>query len=163
MAAKSAPVQMVRPAHWWALVLIGLILQASDPRKYGLARDLFSFEPYAFMVRRNDADFRLVADRALAQIYRSGQIEQLYQGQEAAVQRAVHGHRDRDNRHLRTGAIYLGDHTGRARCDRRHDPNPRHTFLAHHPVLGSLAKADSIRRQQFRPRNEQPLTAHRAQ
>src|SRR5882757_7538550 len=24
MAAKSAPVQMVKPAHWWALVLIGL-------------------------------------------------------------------------------------------------------------------------------------------
>jgi ABC-type amino acid transport substrate-binding protein len=61
------------------IVLIGLILQASDPRKYGLARDLFSFEPYAFMVRRNDADFRLVADKAIAQIYRSGQIEQLYQ------------------------------------------------------------------------------------
>ena len=61
------------------IVLIGLILQASDPRKYGLARDLFSFEPYAFMVRRNDADFRLIADKALAQIYRSGQIEQLYQ------------------------------------------------------------------------------------
>ena len=61
------------------IVLIGLILQASDPRKYALAHDLFSFEPYAFMVRRNDADFRLVANRALAQIYRSGQIEQLYQ------------------------------------------------------------------------------------
>ena len=61
------------------IVLIGLILQASEPTKYALAHDLFSFEPYAFMVRRNDADFRLVADRALAQIYRSGQIEQLYQ------------------------------------------------------------------------------------
>jgi glutamate/aspartate transport system substrate-binding protein len=61
------------------IVLIGLILQASEPTKYALGHDLFSFEPYAFMVRRNDADFRLVADRALAQIYRSGQIEQLYQ------------------------------------------------------------------------------------
>jgi glutamate/aspartate transport system substrate-binding protein len=29
-------------------------------------------------VRRNDSDFRLVANRALAQIYRTGQIEQLY-------------------------------------------------------------------------------------
>jgi glutamate/aspartate transport system substrate-binding protein len=29
-------------------------------------------------VRRNDADFRLVADRALAQLYRSGQIEQIF-------------------------------------------------------------------------------------
>ena len=61
------------------IVLIGQILQAAEPTKYALAQDLFSFEPYAFMVRRNDADFRLVADRALAQIYRSGQVEQLYQ------------------------------------------------------------------------------------
>jgi glutamate/aspartate transport system substrate-binding protein len=61
------------------IVLIGQILQAAEPRKYALSHDLFSYEPYAFMVRRNDADFRLVADRALAQIYRSGQIEQLYQ------------------------------------------------------------------------------------
>ena len=61
------------------IVLIGQILLASEPKKYALAHDLFSYEPYAFMVRRNDADFRLVADRAIAQIYRSGQIEQLYQ------------------------------------------------------------------------------------
>jgi glutamate/aspartate transport system substrate-binding protein len=61
------------------IVLIGQILLAAEPRKYALSHDLFSYEPYAFMVRRNDADFRLVADRAIAQIYRSGQIEQLYQ------------------------------------------------------------------------------------
>jgi glutamate/aspartate transport system substrate-binding protein len=61
------------------IVLIGQILLAAEPRKYGLSHDVFSYEPYAFMVRRNDADFRLVADRALAQIYRTGQIEQLYQ------------------------------------------------------------------------------------
>ncbi len=61
------------------VVLIGQILQASEPKKYRLSHDLFSYEPYAFMVRRNDADFRLVADRAIAQIYRTGQIEQLYQ------------------------------------------------------------------------------------
>jgi glutamate/aspartate transport system substrate-binding protein len=60
------------------IVLIGQILQAAEPKKYGLFHELFSYEPYAFMVRRNDADFRLVADRALAQLYRSGQIEQLY-------------------------------------------------------------------------------------
>jgi glutamate/aspartate transport system substrate-binding protein len=61
------------------IVLIGQVLLAKEPRKYALSHDLFSYEPYAFMVRRNDADFRLVADRAIAQIYRSGQIEQLYQ------------------------------------------------------------------------------------
>ncbi len=60
------------------IVLIGQIMQAADPKKYSLSRELFSFEPYAFVVRRDDSEFRLVANRAIAQIYRSGQIEQLY-------------------------------------------------------------------------------------
>ena len=60
------------------IVLIGQIMQAADPKKYSLARELFSFEPYAFVVRRDDSEFRLVANRAIAQIYRTGQIEQLY-------------------------------------------------------------------------------------
>jgi ABC-type amino acid transport substrate-binding protein len=60
------------------VVLIGEIVQSADPSAYSLGRDLFSFEPYALVVRRNDADFRLVADRALAQLYRSGQIERIY-------------------------------------------------------------------------------------
>jgi glutamate/aspartate transport system substrate-binding protein len=60
------------------IVLIGQVMQAPDPKRYSLATELFSYEPYAFVVRRNDADFRLVANRALAQVYRTGQIEQLY-------------------------------------------------------------------------------------
>ena len=60
------------------VVLIGQIIQSTDPKKYSLSRELFSYEPYAFVVRRDDSDFRLVANRALAQIYRTGQIEQLY-------------------------------------------------------------------------------------
>ena len=60
------------------VVLIGEILSAPDPRAFSLGRDLFSFEPYGLVVRRNDADFRLVANRAIAQLYRSGQIEDLF-------------------------------------------------------------------------------------
>jgi glutamate/aspartate transport system substrate-binding protein len=60
------------------IVLIGLLMQARDPGAFSITNDLFSFEPYALVVRRNDADFRLVADRALAQLYRTGQIEQVY-------------------------------------------------------------------------------------
>jgi glutamate/aspartate transport system substrate-binding protein len=60
------------------VVLIGQILQSTDPRAFSLTPDLFSYEPYGLVVRRNDADFRLVADRALAQLYRSGQIEELF-------------------------------------------------------------------------------------
>jgi glutamate/aspartate transport system substrate-binding protein len=60
------------------VVLIGQMLLAADPAKYNLSRDLFSYEPYGFVVRRDDSDFRAVANRALAQVYRNGQIEQIY-------------------------------------------------------------------------------------
>jgi len=60
------------------VLLIGEVLQAPDPRTFSIASDLFSFEPYGLVVRRNDADFRLVADRAIAQLYRSGQIEDIF-------------------------------------------------------------------------------------
>jgi ABC-type amino acid transport substrate-binding protein len=60
------------------IVQIGFLMQAPNPGLYKLSHDLFSYEPYGLVVRRNDADFRLVANRALAQIYRTGQIEQVY-------------------------------------------------------------------------------------
>jgi len=55
------------------IVLIGQIIEALYPKQYSLADETFSYEPYAFVVRRNDADFRLVANRAITQLYRSGQ------------------------------------------------------------------------------------------
>jgi glutamate/aspartate transport system substrate-binding protein len=60
------------------VVQIGFLMQSANPAAYKLSKDLFSYEPYALVVRRNDADFRLVANRALAQIYRGGQVEQIY-------------------------------------------------------------------------------------
>lgn len=55
------------------IVLIGQIIEALNPNQYSLMNDIFSYEPYGFVVRRNDADFRLVVNRALSQVYRSGQ------------------------------------------------------------------------------------------
>ena len=63
------------------IVLIGDALKARDANpgvRFSFADDLFSFEPYALMVRRNDADFRLVANRVLAQMFRTGQFALLY-------------------------------------------------------------------------------------
>ena len=60
------------------IVLIGLARSAPDPSKLALVKELFSYEPYAIALRRNDADFRLVANRALAQLYRSGEITGVY-------------------------------------------------------------------------------------
>jgi ABC-type amino acid transport substrate-binding protein len=59
------------------VVQIGFLMRAPNPTVYRLSKDLFSYEPYGLVVRRNDAGFRLVADRAIAQMYRDG-IDQIY-------------------------------------------------------------------------------------
>ena len=56
------------------IVLIGLVRSSADPAKFVVAAEPFSYEPYGIVVRRNDADFRLVANRTLAGLYRSGEI-----------------------------------------------------------------------------------------
>ncbi len=55
-------------------ILIGLAVTSKDPSVFALPGILFSYEPYGFMVRRNDAAFRLAVNRALAGLYRSGDI-----------------------------------------------------------------------------------------
>jgi glutamate/aspartate transport system substrate-binding protein len=60
------------------VILVGLLIQANAADKFGVADQQFSFEPYAFMVRRNDSAFRLAANRALARIYRSGDIGSIF-------------------------------------------------------------------------------------
>jgi ABC-type amino acid transport substrate-binding protein len=60
-------------------ILIGLAATAKDPARFGLANLLFSYEPYGFMLRRNDAAFRLTVNRALAELYRSGGIAPIYE------------------------------------------------------------------------------------
>ena len=60
------------------IVLIGLALKADDTAAFTVKSDVFSFEPFALAVRRNDADFRLVADRAIAELYRSRKIMAIY-------------------------------------------------------------------------------------
>lgn len=59
------------------IILIGLVLSAIDIASYGLSDEMFSYEPYALMMRR-DADFRLAVNRELARLYRSGDIMNLY-------------------------------------------------------------------------------------
>lgn len=60
------------------VTLIGQIIKTRRAPDFALSKDLYSFEPYGLMLRRNDADFRLVANRALANIYRSGQFQPLF-------------------------------------------------------------------------------------
>lgn len=60
------------------VVLIGQIISRGGRKLYALSSELFSFEPFALAVTRGDADFQLVADRALSQLNRSGEIVGIY-------------------------------------------------------------------------------------
>jgi ABC-type amino acid transport substrate-binding protein len=55
-------------------ILAGLAVTAGPPSRFALADVLFSYEPYGLMLRRNDGAFRLVVNRALADLYRSRRI-----------------------------------------------------------------------------------------
>ena len=58
--------------------LVGLAAQAKDPNKLALLTEDLSFEPYAFALPRNDSAFRLEVNKALTQVYLSGDIEGIF-------------------------------------------------------------------------------------
>jgi ABC-type amino acid transport substrate-binding protein len=59
-------------------ILIGLVLSTPDPQRFALLDRFLSYEPYALMLRRGDPAFRLAVNRALARLYRSGQVIDIY-------------------------------------------------------------------------------------
>jgi ABC-type amino acid transport substrate-binding protein len=60
------------------LLLLGLADKAQDARALSLLADALSFEPYAIALPRGDWQMRLAVNGALAQIYRSGAINEVY-------------------------------------------------------------------------------------
>ena len=60
-------------------MLIGQVfVDQNAQNKYALTRTAFSFEPYAMMLPRGDTEFRLIADKALASLFRTAKIRRLY-------------------------------------------------------------------------------------
>lgn len=60
-------------------MLIGQVFRNENAaNEYAMTRSPLSFEPYAMMLPRGDTEFRLLADRALASLYRSARIRRLY-------------------------------------------------------------------------------------
>jgi len=59
-------------------ILIGLVLSTPQPERYALLDRYLSYEPYALMLRRGDPAFRLAVNRALARVYRTGTIVDIY-------------------------------------------------------------------------------------
>jgi ABC-type amino acid transport substrate-binding protein len=60
------------------VMLVGQVVRSDDRSRYAITRDVFSYEPYALMLARGDTDFRLVADRALADLFSDARIRRLY-------------------------------------------------------------------------------------
>ncbi|MEQ1517104.1 MAG: amino acid ABC transporter substrate-binding protein, partial [Usitatibacteraceae bacterium] len=60
------------------VLLYGLVAKAKKPKDFDVVGDYLSYDPYGIMFRKNDADFAIVANRALSALMRSGEINKIY-------------------------------------------------------------------------------------
>ena len=59
--------------------LVGLAAQGKSPGALALLAEDLSYEPLAFALPRGDSAFRLVVNRALTQVYASGEIDRIFE------------------------------------------------------------------------------------
>jgi ABC-type amino acid transport substrate-binding protein len=69
------------------VLLVGLVAKAKDPKAMALLGDPLSYEPYAIALPRGDWAMRQAVDAALAQIYKSPTLPELYNRWFAALGR----------------------------------------------------------------------------
>lgn len=60
------------------ILLYGLIEKSRTPDDFAVVGEFLSYDPYALMVPRNESGFELVGKRALAALFRSGEINEIY-------------------------------------------------------------------------------------
>jgi glutamate/aspartate transport system substrate-binding protein len=60
------------------ILLASLAAQSRSPNDYEISSTALSVEPYGIMVRKDDKAFKAVVDKAMAQVYKSGQINAIY-------------------------------------------------------------------------------------
>ncbi|TAK46311.1 MAG: amino acid ABC transporter substrate-binding protein [Betaproteobacteria bacterium] len=60
------------------ILLYSLVSQSRAPGDYLISMEALSVEPYGIMVRKDDAAFKKVVDAAMSNVYRSGQINAIY-------------------------------------------------------------------------------------
>jgi glutamate/aspartate transport system substrate-binding protein len=60
------------------ILLASLAASSKDPSLYVVSADALSVEPYGIMLRRDDPAFKKVVDGAMTQIYKSGDINGIY-------------------------------------------------------------------------------------
>jgi len=61
------------------ILLASLAAQSQKPGDYEISAVGLSVEPYGIMVRKDDKAFKAVADRAMQNVYKSGQINAIYE------------------------------------------------------------------------------------
>jgi ABC-type amino acid transport substrate-binding protein len=69
------------------VLLVGLVAKSKDPKALALLGDPLSYEPYAIALPRGDWAMRQAVDAALAQIYRSPALPEIYNRWFAALGR----------------------------------------------------------------------------
>jgi ABC-type amino acid transport substrate-binding protein len=69
------------------VLLVGLVSKAKDPKALALLGDPLSYEPYAIALPRGDWAMRQAVDAALAQIYKSPALPEIYNRWFAALGR----------------------------------------------------------------------------
>ena len=61
------------------ILLASLVAQARSPGDYAISAEATSVEPYGIMLRKDDKAFKAVVDRAMVNLYKSGQINAIYE------------------------------------------------------------------------------------
>ena len=61
------------------ILLYSLVAGSKSPNDYTISADALSVEPYGIMLRREDPDFKKVVDSAMVSIYKTGEINAIYE------------------------------------------------------------------------------------
>jgi glutamate/aspartate transport system substrate-binding protein len=60
------------------ILLYSLAAQSRNPKDYEISAVALSVEPYGIMLRKDDTEFKKVVDAAMTNIYKSGEINKIY-------------------------------------------------------------------------------------
>jgi glutamate/aspartate transport system substrate-binding protein len=60
------------------VLLYGLVAAAKDPGTYAIASSNLPLQPYGIVLRKNDPAFKKVVDDAIVDLFKSGEIVQIY-------------------------------------------------------------------------------------
>jgi glutamate/aspartate transport system substrate-binding protein len=60
------------------ILLASLVASSRTPGDYAISAEATSVEPYGIMLRKDDKAFKALADKAMTEVYKSGQINAIY-------------------------------------------------------------------------------------